>query len=313
MRDVRGGRVRAYTMSEPPPTLLLTGATGFVGGELLRALRDQVQMRLLVRDPSGMDLPNVVQADLSDRNSLEAALEGMEEAYYLVHSMEPGATGGFAEADRDAATNFAAVASSCGLRRTIYMGGVVDEEGESEHLDSRREVEQILAEAAPELVVLRASMIVGAASGSFRSLVQLVDRMPVLLLPNWRDRRSQPVAIEDVVSALIAARDVEPGVYNVAGPDEISFERMTEVVAELLGQRHRSIPMPFSNSKLEGAAASVVADADSELLQPLMAGLHSNLIVTDNSLAKVFGVEPTSFEDAARAAIMAMEEVEPAD
>lgn len=299
-------------MPETPPTLLLTGSTGFVGGELLRALRDRVQMRLLVRDASKMNLPNVVQADLSDRRSLEVALEGMDEAYYLVHSMEPGATGGFAEADREAATNFAAVATSCGLRRTIYMGGVVDEEGESEHLDSRREVEQILAGASPELVVLRASMIVGAASGSFRSLVQLVDRMPVLLLPSWRDRRSQPVAIDDVVSALIAAREVEPGVYNVAGPHEISFERMTEVVAELLGQRHRSIPMPFSNSKLEGAAASVIADADAELLQPLMAGLHSNLVVTDNALETIFGVDPISFEDAARSAIDAMEEVESA-
>lgn len=259
-----------------------------------------------------MDLPNVVQADLSDRDSLKAALEGMHEAYYLVHSMEPGADGGFAEADREAATNFAEVASSCGLHRTIYMGGVVDEGGHSEHLDSRREVEEILAGSAPELVVLRASMIVGAASGSFCSLVQLVDRMPVLLLPNWRDRRSQPVFIDDVVSALIAARDVEPGIYNVAGPDEISFERMTEVVAELLGQQHRSIPMPFSNSRLEGAAASVIADADAELMQPLMVGLHSNLIVTDNALSRVFGVDPTSFEVAARSAIEAMEEVEPA-
>lgn len=297
-------------MSDLPPTLLLTGATGFVGGELLRGLRDRVQMRLLVRDPSRIDLPNVVQADLSDRGSLRAALEGMEEAYYLVHSMEPGASGGFAEADREAARNFAAVGAQCGLRRTIYLGGVVDEDGDSEHLDSRREVEEILTGSAPELVVLRASMIVGAASGSFRSLVQLVDRMPVLLLPNWRERRSQPVGIEDVVSALIAAREVEPGTYEIAGPDEITFERMTEVVAEVLGQRHRSLSMPFSNSKLEGAAASVIADADSELLQPLMAGLHSNLLVEDNALRNVFGIEPTPFGEAARLAIAGMGEID---
>ena len=297
-------------MAEPFPSLLLTGATGFVGGELFRGLRDHVQMRLLVRDPAGLDLPNVVQADLSDRDSLAAALEGMETAYYLVHSMEPGAAGGFASADRSAAENFAAIASECGLRRTIYLGGVVGEDGESEHLDSRREVEEILAGASAELVILRASMIVGAASGSFRSLVQLVDRMPVLLLPSWRDRRSQPVAIEDVVAALIAAREVAPGTYEIAGPDEISFEQMTEVVAEILGHRHRSLPMPFSNSRVEGAAASVVADADAELLQPLMAGLHSNLVIADNALSSVFGVEPTPFESAARAAIADMDGVE---
>ena len=297
-------------MNDSSPTLLLTGATGFVGGALLHALRERIRVRLLVRNPDGVDLPDIVEADLSDRDSLAEALDGMEEAYYLVHSMEPGASGGFADADRTAAENFAAVASECGLRRTIYLGGVIGDEGESEHLESRREVEEILAGAGPELVVLRASMIVGAESGSFRSLVQLVDRLPVLLLPNWRDQCSQPVAIDDVVRALIAARDVSPGTYEIAGPDEITFERMTEIVAGLLGKKHRSVPMPFSNSKAEGAAASAVVEADTELLQPLMAGLHADLVIEDNALDTVFGIEPTPFEDAARSAIAEMTDVE---
>ena len=297
-------------MNDSPPTLLLTGATGFVGGALLHALRERIRVRLLVRNPDGVDFPDVVEADLSDRDSLAEALDGMEEAYYLVHSMEPGASGGFADADRKAAENFAAVASECGLRRTIYLGGVVGDEGDSEHLESRREVERILEGAGPELVVLRASMVVGAASGSFRSLVELVDRLPVLLLPSWRDRCSQPVAIDDVVRALIAAREVAPGTYEIAGPDELTFERITEIVADLLGKKHRSLPMPFSNSKAEGAAASAIVDADTELLQPLMAGLHADLVIKDNALSSVFGVEPTPFEDAAERAIAEMGDIE---
>lgn len=215
---------------------------------------------------------------------------------------------GFADADRESAENFAAAARDAGLRRVVYLGGVSpgNDGADSEHLRSREEVEEILVDAGPELVALAASMVVGAESGSFRSMVQLVDRMPVLLLPSWRDRRSQPVAISDVVEALAKARDAAPGRYEIAGPDTLTFEAMTEVVAELLGREHRSLPLPFSNAKLEGAAGSVVTDADAELLEPLMAGLHCDLLVEQNSLPTAFEIEPTPFREAAAAAIEAM-------
>lgn len=293
------------------PSVLITGATGFVGRALLERLHcESSTVRALVRDAGGLpeklrDGVDVVEADLTDRASLGPALEGIETAYYLVHSMEAGVAG-FADADRKSAENFVAAAQEAGLRRTVYLGGVgPDGESDSEHLESREEVEGILGEAG-ELVALRASMVVGCRSGSFRSMVQLIDRMPVLLLPSWRDRRSQPVAIADVVEALAVARDVDAAAYEIAGPDTLTFEEMTEVVAELLGKEHRSLPLPLSNAKIEGFAGSVVTDADSELLEPLMAGLHSDLLVDENSLPTVFGVELTPFRDAAATAIEEM-------
>ncbi|HEX8744025.1 MAG TPA: NAD(P)H-binding protein [Thermoleophilaceae bacterium] len=294
----------------PAATVLLTGATGFVGHELLAHLRD-VPLRCLVRDAGRLlrdddeDGPEAIEADLSDIESLRPALEGIEEVFYLVHSMEPGSEG-FADRDRRAATNYAKVAASCGVRRTIYLGGLTAEDAESEHLESRREVETVLADATPELVALRASMIVGTGSASFRTLVQLVDRLPVLAMPSWRGSRTQPIAIEDVVTCLLRARRADPGAYEIAGPDILSFEEMTEIVSELLGQPHRSVSIPFSNARAEAALASVITDEERDLIEPLMAGLHSDLLVKRSAVSSVFGVEPVSFRDAAASAIAGM-------
>ena len=294
--------------SAPTASVLLTGATGFVGSELLAQLRHSTPLRCLVRDASRLlrdgdrGAPEAIEADLSDIDSLRPALDGIEEVFYLVHSMEPGADG-FADRDRRAAQNFAAVARDCGVRRTIYLGGITPGEGVSAHLDSRREVEELLGAATPEFVGLRTSMIVGAGSASFRTLVQLVDRLPVLAMPSWRESRTQPIAIDDVVGCLIAARDVEPGIYEVAGPDTLSFDQMTRIVSELIGKEHRALAIPFSDARIEAALTSIVTDQDRELLEPLMAGLHVDLLVGHNPIGDVFGVEPTPFRDAAAAAL----------
>ena len=300
--------------TEVEGAVLLTGATGYIGGKLLAALlEERVPLRALVRDPTRLpravveDAFDVVTADLSDEETLHAALEGVEEAFYLVHSMEPGVAGGFAERDRAAARNYATCASAAGVRRTIYLGGVSPEGAASEHLASRREVEEILATATPEFVGLRASMIVGGGSGSFRTLAQIVERLPVLPLPSWRDQRTQPIAVEDVVRCLARARNVEPGVYEIAGDEAPSFEEMTGVVAQELGQPHRTFPLPVSNARAEGAAAAVISDADRELLEPLMAGLHEDLLVSDNAIRDVFEVEPMTFRDAVRIALSEMQ------
>lgn len=286
--------------------LLLTGATGFVGTQLLPVLLEQAPIRCLVRDAEGLAEAHrtlAVEADLSDIESLVPALEGADEVYYLVHSMEAGSDDGFAERDRQAAENYAEIARRSGVRRTIYLGGIGADQSGSDHLDSRREVENILQDASPELVVLRTSMIVGAGSASFGTLVKIVESLPVLTLPDWRDAKTQPIAIADVVQCLVEARNVEPGAYETVGPDLLTFERMTEIVAEILGKKHRSIAVPFSDSQIEGAAAALITGEDRELMEPLMASLHSDLIVENNRTEEVFGVKPTPFAEAARLAI----------
>ena len=293
-------------------SVLLTGASGFVGGALLPALAELGGLRCLVRDAGRLGerhRPLAVEADLGDLESLRAALEGMDEVYYLVHSMEPGGDQGFAERDRIAAENYVRIAREAGVRRTIYLGGVGADDRSSEHIASRREVESLLADAGPEFVALRASMIVGPGSASFGTLVRIVSRLPVLAMPSWRDFATEPIAIADVVACLVEARRVQPGTYEIAGPDTLSFQEMTEVIAGLLGKTHRSVPLPVSSAKLEAAATAVVTGEDRELLEPLMAGLHGELHVRENALTTVFGVEPTPFAEAARDAIENMPDV----
>ena len=146
-------------------------------------------------------------------------------------------------------------------------------------------------------------MIVGAQSDSFRTLAQIVERLPVLALPRWRDTRTQPVAIADVVAALAAAQTVEPGIYNIAGPDTLTIEEMVRAIGELNGGARPSVPLPFSSTRLEGATAALVTDSSREVLQPLMEGLHEDLSVDGNALSATFGVPPTPFREAAATAL----------
>lgn len=287
---------------------LITGATGFIGGQLARRLPGERALRFAVRDASrlGRGLEGeVVEGDLDDPDVLAEALAGVDAAFYLVHSMEAGEES-FSERDRTLAEGFAAAAREAQVRRVVYLGGLVsDDDGSSEHLDSRAEVARILREDGPELVDLRASMVVGAGSGSFRTLAQLVERLPFVALPSWRSHRTEPIAIADVVEALVVAarRDVAPGTYDVGGGEVLTFEEIVETVVELLGVDRPTLRVPVSSSAIEGAVASVVTDADRELVTPLMEGLHGDLLTRDNALEPVFGVKPTPFRDAAREAL----------
>lgn len=288
-----------------PPLCLVTGARGFVGAKLLRALADEpVRVRAMVRDRERYappaDVPSeIVEADIQDAGSLLAAVRDVDTAYYLVHAMDAGSDA--AARDRRAAETFAAAAADAGVRRIVYLGAIgYDPDADvSEHLTSRHEVEELLAPAAPEFVAVRAAMAVGVDSASFRTLVQIVDRMPVLALPSWRSARSQPIAIDDLVACLVAARTVPPGRYDVAGLDTLTLEQLTEVIAEILGKPHRAVPVPISIPALEGAAAGVVTDGDRALITSLLKSLRDDPVTDANAIESVFGVTPTPFRDAA--------------
>lgn len=289
--------------------VLVTGATGFVGSQLLERLAGpDVRLRALVRDASKFEAPagvevETVEADLAEPSSLPAALEGVDVAYYLVHSM--GQSGDLADQDREASTNYVRAAGQAGVRRTVYMGavGYDPDGGSSEHLESRHEVEEILDGGTPELVVVRASMVVGSGSGSFKTLVQMVDRLPVLATAPWRSARSQPIAIDDVLDCLVAARTVDPGKYEIAGADELTVEELMREIARQLDKPYHAVPVPISVPKIEGVVASAVADEPRELITALLEGLGDDLVVDRNDAETVFGVTPMSFPDAAAKAL----------
>jgi uncharacterized protein YbjT (DUF2867 family) len=289
--------------------VLVTGATGFIGAQLLERLAGQdLRLRALVRDAGKFDQPDgaeveVVEADLQDPDSLTAALRDVDVAYYLVHSMDT--KGDLAEQDRSAAQNYVQAAKAAGVRRTIYMGavGFDPDGGSSEHLNSRHEVEELLADGTPEFVAVRASMVIGSGSGSFKTLVEMVDRLPVLAVSTWRKTPSQPIAIDDVLGCLAAARTVPPGRYEVAGADELTIEEMMREIAGQLDKPYRAVPVPVSVPKLEGAVASVVADEDRGMVTALVEGLSDDLVVERNDAEPVFGVTPTPFREAVAAAL----------
>ncbi|MEV4419481.1 NAD(P)H-binding protein [Patulibacter sp. NPDC049589] len=289
--------------------VLVTGASGFIGSQLIERLAGpEVRLRALVRDasrlhpPDGVEL-DVVEADLSDAESLVPALHGVDVAYYLVHSM--GGSGDLEQQDREAAENYLRAARAAGVRRTVYLGavGFDPEGGSSDHLRSRHEVEELLADGTPEVVVVRASMVVGVGSGSFKTLVQMVDRLPVLATAPWREARSQPIAVDDVLDCLAAARTAPPGRYEIAGADELSVEELMREIARQLDKPYRALSVPISVPKLEGLVASAVADEDRALITALLEGLGDDLVVDRNDAEPVFGVTPLGFSEAAARAI----------
>src|SRR5512137_731893 len=212
-------------------SILLTGATGYIGGRLLEELeRRGTPVRCLARNPAALRprvaaTTEVVGGDALDASSLVPALEGIDTAYYLVHSM--GAPGGFADLDRAAARNFAEAARAAGVRRIIYVGGLGDAGDDlSAHLRSRHETGEVLRAAGVEVVEFRASIVIGSGSLSYEMVRALTERLPVMVCPRWVAIKAQPIAIEDLLAYLLAALDLAPGAsrtYEIGGPDVVSY------------------------------------------------------------------------------------------
>ncbi|HWI71152.1 MAG TPA: NAD(P)H-binding protein, partial [Baekduia sp.] len=298
--------------------ILVTGASGYVGAALVpRLLRDGHTVRAFARDPAriaaaGLDASalDVAVGDVVSGAGLDAALDGIDVAYFLIHSMESGAPvqDGFASRDRRAAERFAAAARRAGVARVIYLGGLVpDARAASPHLASRLEVEQTLLEAAPRALALRASIVVGARSRSFRFLVRLVERVPVMPLPSWRDNRTQPIDGRDVLAYLVAAAEAPAALagrsWDIAGPDTVTYEELIDRIAESMLVARPKLGLGFTLTPVASQVAAAVAGEDPALIEPLMEGLEHDLLPRDDAAAGAFGVRLHRFNAAVERAL----------
>ncbi|MCK9249304.1 MAG: NAD(P)H-binding protein [Solirubrobacteraceae bacterium] len=299
--------------------ILVTGASGFVGTALIPALRRAGHdLRGLARDPGRVSqrLP-VVVGDVLTGAGLDEALDGIDVAYYLVHSMEASADGtSFSDRERASAERFADAAARAGLRRLVYLGVMVDEDRDpTPHLRSRLEVERTLLAATPESLALRASIAIGHRSRSFRFLVRLVERMPVLALPPWREHRTQPIDQRDVIAALAAAAAVdltdEPRrSLDVAGPDVLSYGQMIERIRDAMVVGRPTLPFPWAITPIAGRVAAVLAGESEDLVLPLMSGLTGDLVARDDRWTSLLGVRPHRFDAAVERALADWERFE---
>jgi uncharacterized protein YbjT (DUF2867 family) len=300
---------------------LVTGATGYVGGRLIeRLVAEGRPVRALARNPDRLEPIDGVEphaGDLVQDTGLDDALDGIETAYYLVHSMEPaaGANGDFGARDRLAARNFARAASAAGVERIVYLGGIVPQDAAlSAHLASRLEVERILLEAAPSSTALRASIIVGARSSSFRILVRLVERLRVLPFPAWRDHRTQPIFERDAIEFL-ARTPLTPEAagrsLDIAGPEVLSYGEMIERIADAMGVGRMPIRLNVSQTPTASAVVAGIVGQPVELVRPLMESLEHDLLPRSGAAAApVYGIHGHGFDRAVEHALREWERTE---
>ena len=300
---------------------LIVGATGYVGTLLTKALVAEGRaVRALSRRPprtGGEDSVESARGDVLRDEGLDAALEGCDVAYYLVHSMEAGAAS-FEARDRQAAANFAAACRRAGVERVVYLGGIEPSGPLSPHMRSRLEVERILMESVPGATGLRASIIVGAGSPSFRLMVRLIERIPVLPLPPWRIRRTQPIAERDVIQCLVRAPSIDDTAgrsIDLVGPDVLTYAEILRGIAAELEIDRPPVDLPIFTAPAFGVVAAAIADADADLVRALMGSLNADVLPRSDRAAEemteIFAVKPLAFSRAVRRALAEWERDEP--
>lgn len=273
----------------------VTGAAGHVGGKL----SDELERR-------GLDVCRLTRADgdVADRDAMLTALDGIEAAYYLVHSL--GSGGGFEEEERRGAREFSTAARECGVGRLIYLGGIVHADDLSPHLHSRREVGEILRSSGVPAIEFRASIVVGKGSASFELIKTIVERFPSPLAPDWLDHLAQPIAVDDVVVYLASALDVQldgAAVYEIGGADRVRYRDLVNAVAERLGRQTRDVTIPAPDiPALPGALASFLPER-LRLPLHLLESLQYDTDVRDDAARRDFDVEPRGLDEAVHAAL----------
>ena len=293
--------------------ILLTGASGYIGGRLVPALLEAGhEVRCLARNPDKLsdhgwrDRVEVVAGDVFDRKSLDAALAGCRAAFYLIHSMGTS-DGSFAERDREAAIMFCDAASSGGLRRIVYLGGLGGGEDLSEHLASRHEVGSVLRSGPTPVTEVRAAVIIGSGSVSFEMMRYLTEVLPVMITPRWVRTLCQPIAIRNILEILAAAIDHdshEDQMWEVGGPDQLTYEQMMRIYAEETGLGRRVIiPVPLLSPQLSRHWIGLVTPLPAGVAKPLVNSLRNEVTVADNSIADDFCAELIPFRDAVRDAL----------
>lgn len=282
--------------------VLVTGATGYVGGRLVpRLLAEGHEVRTTTRDldkpaPWWGDRVEVVEMDIADERSVDAAVRGVEAVYYLVHGMDGG---DFEDTDRAAAQHVATAVDAHGVQRVVYLSGIVpevDHDDLSAHVSSRLEVEEILGRSSAVVITLRAAVLVGSASTSFEIIRQVSERVPVQTVPTWMDTQVQPVAVVDVIEALVGALDA-PGPsrhYDVGGPEALSYAGLLDRYAAIAGLSRPQVEVPLLPTDLVGSLVAALTDVPSPTVKALVQSLHHDMVAAEDDVRR--DLLPTGYE-----------------
>ncbi len=290
-----------------PLTVLVTGATGFIGRRLVPALVEGGHtVRAMTRDPDTYDGPGeAVAGDVFDRASLTDPLTGADVAVYLVHSLDHA---DFERKDAEAARTFARAAAACGVKQIVYLGGLGDDRDRlSAHLRSRREVEALLGETGVPVTVLRAAIVVGAGGISWELTRQLVKNLPAMVVPRWVSTRTQPIALHDVIrylAGVVGLPEAFGRTFEIGGPEEMSYLEMLQVAAEISGgHRVPIVKVPVLTPRLSSYWLALVTDVDATTGRNLIDSMGTEVVVTDHTIRELVPGDPLPYAEAVRRAL----------
>jgi len=291
--------------------ILLTGATGYVGGRLLKVLEAQGHtVHCIARKPAYLTsrapaATRVFGGDVLDKESLKPAFEGVDTAYYLIHSM--GAARGFEDQEKRGARNFAELAREFGLKRIIYLGGLGKEGKDlSPHLRSRHGVGRILRESGVQMLELRASVVIGSGSLSFEMIRALTERLPIMVLPRWVSVLTQPIGIQDLVEYLVQSLDIplsQSIVVEIGGADQLSYRELMEEYARQRGLKRLMIPVPVLTPRLSSLWLGLVTPVYARVGRKLVESLRHPTIVSNHLALELFDLRPRGAAEAIHAAL----------